>query len=351
VTFVGKSSSRPGSESWHHSVSARPPAEETSEDGECSEDFFKIMLAFLASLTFVLLTGLLLANGAFCLTSQDVPAAELPTSNASPEIGSSPTPRSEPSPGVSAVLPTDNHTSPADQPGAAFQNDTSDENSISNDTGSGDLQNEQGTGTPGYQAGAETTPPPPALDAGVMAVGPELGSQSLDPEITKAIVPALAASLRITESARKRLINGQVDDAMRDLARAVSLDPSDAFAYYYLGRAYLARNNYTQALTFFRRAEIGFSGRPDWTAEALSYEGICDEELGKIAEAAEAYRRALADSPNNFRARVGNGRLASVPGPLENVDAPPPSQDLDIPPPSAPDESAPLEQPPPPPPE
>jgi tetratricopeptide (TPR) repeat protein len=161
----------------------------------------------------------------------------------------------------------------------------------------------------------------------------------------------LAASLRLTESGRKLLVDGQVDDAMRDLTRAISLDPSDAFAYYYLARAYLARKNYMQALTFFRRAEIGFNGRPDWAAEALSYEGICEEELGEATEAALAYKRALAASPNNFRARVGYGRLASIAGPVENIDAPPPNQDLAIPPPSVPDEATPPEQPPPPPPE
>jgi tetratricopeptide (TPR) repeat protein len=236
-------------------------------------------------------------------------------------------------------------------PEAAGQNDTSKETPLGNDGGSANLESEHQAGTAETQPATEATPPPPALDVTALTVGPDLGNQSLDPEINKAVAPALAASLRLTEAARKRLNDGQVDDAMRDLTRAVSLDPSDAFAYYYLGRVYLARNNYTQALTFFRRAEIGFNGRADWTAEALSYEGLCDEELGKGSEAAQAYKQALAASPNNFKARVGYGRLASVAGPAGNVDAPPPGQDLAIPPPSAPDEPAPPEQPPPPPPE
>src|SRR5262249_28736603 len=156
----------------------------------------------------------------------------------------------------------------------AAQDDTSEQNSLDKDTGSTSLETEQGIDTPEFQPTAEAPLPPPALDAGALTVGPELGNESLDPEITKAVAPAVAASLRLTESARKQLVDGRIDDAMRDLARAVSLDSSDAFAYYYLGRAYLARKNYTQALTFFRRAEIGFNGRHDWTAEALSYEGI-----------------------------------------------------------------------------
>ena len=307
-------------------------------------------LVLLASIAFFPQFGLLAVNSALCLTSQDVPAAELPTANASPGVAPTPVPSAAPSPADLQALPTENHMTPEPAPGAAAQDNTSGENFPGGDADSTDLGTGQGTDTPESRPAAEATPPP-ALDAGAVTVGPELANESLDPEINRAIAPALAASLRLTESARKRLGDGQVDDALRDLARAVSLDPSNAFAYYYLGRAYLARKNYSQALTFFRRAEIGFNGRSDWTAEALSYEGLCDEELGNATEAAQAYKQALTASPNNFKARVGYGRLASVAGPVKNVDAPPPDQDLAIPPPAAPDESAPPEQPPAPPPE
>jgi len=294
---------------------------------------------------------ILTANAAFCLTSQDLPAEDLPTNSATPGIASAPTPGSVPSPAAPEALPTEVDITPQPSPEAAAHEDSSDENSLSNDAGAADLETDEETKTSESEPAAEPSPPPPALDAGTLTVGPELGDKTLDPEINKAVAPTLAASLRLTESARKRLDEGHLDGAMRDLARAVSLDPSDAFAYYYLGRAYLTRANYTQALTFFRRAEIGFNGRAEWAAEALSYEGICDEELGKPTDAAQAYKRALAASPNNFRARIGNGRLASMTGPEANVDAAPPGQDLSIPPPSAPDESAPPAQPPPPPPE
>jgi TolA-binding protein len=308
-------------------------------------------LVFLASFSFALLVGLATANGVFCLTSRDLPAADLPTANTTPAVASSPTSGAAPSPTNAEANRNQNHVGPEPSPEAASGDDMSQGKPLGDDRGSLDLENEQGIGTAATQAAAEATPPPPALEAGGLAVSREFGNQSLDPEINKAIAPALVASLRLTESARKLLVDGEVDNAMRDLSRAVSLDPSDAFAYYYLGRAYLARNNYTQALTFFRRAEIGFNGRADWTAEALSYEGLCDEELGKTADAAQAYERALAAWPNNFQARVGFGRLASFASPSENADSQPPNQDLAFPPPSAPAESAPPEQPPPPPPE
>jgi tetratricopeptide (TPR) repeat protein len=185
--------------------------------------------------------------------------------------------------------------------------------------------------------------PPAALDASALEVSPELGDESLDPEIGKATIPEVSASIRLTEDARKRLADGRVDDAMRDLTRAVSLDPSNGFPYYYLGRVFLASKDYAQAGIFFRWAETGFNGQSDWSAEAFSYEGLCEEEMGNTEDASEAYMEALEESPNNFRARVGYGRVANITSPTENADGSPPSQDLEVPPPSAPHDSALLE--------
>ena len=106
------------------------------------------------------------------------------------------------------------------------------------------------------------------------------------------------------------LAAGQTDDALRDLGRAVSIDPGNPFEYFYLGRAYLARGNYGQSLTFFQRAEIGFAARPDWLGETIGFEGACYEELGRTTDGALAYRRALGSAPNNLRARVGYSRLS-----------------------------------------
>jgi TolA-binding protein len=304
-------------------------------------------LPLLAGLALVLMGSLLAVNGGFCLTSQDVPAADLPTPNASPATATSPSPGAASS--EEDVRPANENYEPPEPASTATQADTSEGYSLPNDQGPTDTQADQGADTSGSMpAGAS---PPPALDAASVTVGPQLGDESLEPEIRKAIAPTLAASLRLTDSARKLLAQGQVDDAMRGLARAISLDPADAFAYYYLGRAYFAKRNYAQAATFFRRAEIGFDGRADWTAEALSYQGLCDEELGKDTSAAQAYKQALAAAPDNFRARIGYGRLATIAVPGDNGEAASSGQNLALPPPVETDESAPPEQPPPLPPE
>ncbi len=199
--------------------------------------------------------------------------------------------------------------------------------------------------------------PPPALDLSTMQSVPDLAEASLAGEIKTADTPARAAALRVTEQARVGLAAGQTDSALRDLGRAVSIDPGNPFGYFYLGRAYIARHNYAQALTFFKRAEIGFAARPDWLGETVAFEGVCYEELGQTTEAALAYKRAVGSAPNNLMARVGFSRRSDdLPPPAATTEASsepsantPPGEALPPPENSAP-EPAPVEAAPPPPP-
>jgi Tetratricopeptide repeat-like domain len=204
------------------------------------------------------------------------------------------------------------------------------------------------------QTGVPQSPssePPEALDTSTISTAPDLSQASLEPEIKQAASPALAASLRMTEEARKRLAAGDTDAAMRMLGRAVSIDSGNPFEYFYLARVYMVRKNYRQALTFLKRAEIGFAARPDWLGETIGYEGTCYEQSGRLSDAQSAYQRALADAPNNLMARIGYGRLAGAAAPPAALDAPPPVvHDVSPPPAVADDGAAPAEAPPPPPP-
>ena len=121
------------------------------------------------------------------------------------------------------------------------------------------------------------------------------------------------------------------------LARALSIDSSNAYAYFYLGRAYLLKKDYHQTLTFLHRAEIGFASDPTWLGETFSFEGLCDEQSGQTAQAAAAYRRALDFSPYNLMARTGYVRLAPPPVTPPNTGASPgtgalPASDVGPPP-------------------
>jgi len=175
----------------------------------------------------------------------------------------------------------------------------------------------------------------PAIDVGSIATTPEISDSSLAPLIASAPTPARAASLRITEQQRVELERGHTDDAIRELAYAISIDPSNSYAYFYLGRAYIARKDYGQAQTFFRRAEIGVASNSAWLGETYAFEGVCLEQAGKSADAAAAYQKALAASPGNLTARVGVTRLSAFMPAAATASAP--ASDSDQPAPADPD--------------
>ena len=151
----------------------------------------------------------------------------------------------------------------------------------------------------------------PAIDVGSITTVPQVSDSSLAPMIATAPTPARAASLRITEQERVELDQGHTDEAIRELAHAISIDPSNSYAYFYLGRAYVARKGYPQALTFFKRAEIGLASNSAWLGEIYAFEGLALEQSGKSPEAEAAYQKALAATPGNLTARVGATRLAA----------------------------------------
>jgi hypothetical protein len=189
----------------------------------------------------------------------------------------------------------------------------------------------------------------PAIDVGSIATTPQISDSPLTPLIDTAPTPARAASLRITEAERVELERGHTEDAIRELAHAISIDPSDSYAYFYLGRAYVARRDYGQAQTFFRRAQIGLASNSAWLGETYAFEGLSLEQEGKSAEAAAAYQKALAASPGNLTARVGVTRLSAF-MPAAASAASPPSGDLDEPAPAEPEVAPPPDEAPPPPP-
>ena len=106
---------------------------------------------------------------------------------------------------------------------------------------------------------------------------------------------------------------------------AISIDASNPYAYFYLGRAYMLKKNYDQAITFLKRAENRFGTNPQWLGETLAFEGMSNEQSGQSAPAIACYQKALVAVPGNLMARVGLSRLggdlsapavqsASVPG-------------------------------------
>jgi tetratricopeptide (TPR) repeat protein len=244
---------------------------------------------------------------AYALNEESIPGADLPTPTAtpSPAAGTAPVPTSSPMPAASPTptgdADTDNSSDWRQVPTAA--------------------DSDTGTGTP------EATPSeiPAAIDVGSVAPSLNVSDAPLTPLIDASSEnPARGASLRMTEAARALLLGGHPDDAIRDLSRAISIDPTNAYAYLYVGRAYLEKKNYDQAMTFLKHAEVGMGADSAWLGETLAYEGLTFEESGKPDDAAQAFQRAIAASPGNLTARVGQTRVTEIqPAPTMDSSASP----------------------------
>jgi tetratricopeptide (TPR) repeat protein len=149
------------------------------------------------------------------------------------------------------------------------------------------------------------------LEVGSVAPQMQISDNPLDSLIQRVHTaqPALAASLRLTDQAREQILNHHEDDAIQTLTGAMSIDGGDPYAYFYLGRAYLGKKKYDQAVTFLSRAENRLGDNPQWLGETLAFEGLANEQAGLTAQAIGCYQKALVAVPGNLMARVGLTRL------------------------------------------
>lgn len=66
-------------------------------------------------------------------------------------------------------------------------------------------------------------------------------------------------SLRVTENARESIHARRYDDAVEQLNKALSIDPHNPFAYYFLGICYYEKKEHKRSNHFLEKAEQLFS--------------------------------------------------------------------------------------------
>ena len=88
--------------------------------------------------------------------------------------------------------------------------------------------------------------------------------------------PQQAAARQLTEEGRKLLGADRADDAITVLERALSLDAENGRNYYFLGEAWLRKQNFEQAREFNRLAELYFRDNPEWLRSVARQRGRID---------------------------------------------------------------------------
>jgi len=140
------------------------------------------------------------------------------------------------------------------------------------------------------------------------ATAPEV--ESLLVRITPQTAPNVAAALRLIEDGRAHLRQARYDQALERFERAVAIDPTSAYGYYFLAQLHYEMKKYDQAIAFASRA-ASLSAHSDRVCLGRAYglQGRVFEEVGRYPDARRAYQRAVEADPNNAAARGGMVRL------------------------------------------
>jgi len=84
-----------------------------------------------------------------------------------------------------------------------------------------------------------------------------------------AAAPARRASLGLVEEGKGLLVAGRPLDAARRLERATRIDPSNGFAWYWLGRARVDAGDPDAAIGVLEKAETLLGPYPEWRRRAV----------------------------------------------------------------------------------
>jgi tetratricopeptide (TPR) repeat protein len=177
--------------------------------------------------------------------------------------------------------------------------------------------------TPDLKAAGAVRPTPPASatandSAAVSGPGPQPAQRPIAEAdsvlalITNGTPPQSAAALRLIEEGRGLLAQSQIDRARERFERAVAVDPSSAYGYYFLAKANYLAKQYDQANNFAARA-TGLAARTSmvWQGRIAALQGEILEAGGRYPDARQAYQRALRSDPQNAKAQSGLARLGA----------------------------------------
>ncbi|HLB59673.1 MAG TPA: tetratricopeptide repeat protein [Bdellovibrionota bacterium] len=185
-------------------------------------------------------------------------------------------------------------------------------------------QTPPGTQTPGGESttpGQETLPPViepqlPTVSAAESVPYYEGVKEDNDVAAAKDTTdPRKKASLNETNKGKTALNKNDFATASQHLEAAISIDPSNGFAYYYLALLQYRQGRYQESLGHLRQAKVHFSDNK-WVTESHVMTGRVEEELRQWDKAAQEYESALQISPENNEAQDG---LARTKGRIESL--------------------------------
>jgi len=173
----------------------------------------------------------------------------------------------------------------------------------------------QATVTPPASAstfeGDTPTPTPTPAPTSTPTFEPTADPEPLLSKISPQTPPHAVAALRLVEEGRLHMKAGRYDVALERFERAVAIDSTCGYAYYFLADLHRRTERYDQAIGFTGRAvALTAGGDPLWLARSYCLQAAIFEQVGRFPDARRSYEKALKADPSNLEAAAGVARLA-----------------------------------------
>ena len=137
-------------------------------------------------------------------------------------------------------------------------------------------------------------------------------SQKANDEEVKRSSGKKGASLSLTARAKDRINEGNLDEAISILQKAIALFPPNPYAYYYLAKVRYLQGDYLKTLPPLGKAELYLEKEVLWLSWVYDLRGKSYEALFRPDEARDQYELSLLNDPGNLEARGGMMRLGHV---------------------------------------
>ena len=133
--------------------------------------------------------------------------------------------------------------------------------------------------------------------------------EKFSPVLSQSLSPKQKVSLHLTQEGEEALLRGSMIEASNTLAKAIDFDPSNGYAYYFLGEINFEKGKHHQSLAFLEKAKGILRDNPHWLSKIYSLMGVSFEALNDLKNAQKSFESAIVENKRNVIAREGLSRI------------------------------------------
>ena len=128
----------------------------------------------------------------------------------------------------------------------------------------------------------------------------------------KKLTPKQKISLHLSQKGEQSLLQGNFTEASSTLSKAIDLDPSNPFAYYFLGETHYQTGEYQLSIALLEKTERLFGNNILWRSKTYVLMGSNYEALKNFPKALSFFEKALNNNKHNVIAKDGLDRIIQL---------------------------------------